>query len=123
MIKIYIDFEVIEDFDHPNGKFPDTYGNALIFDCQHLLPALVESFKGNILKVSNNKEFVENINRLTEKILEININDFAMQADAVVTHRTSRYFSAEKVNFLLIKSSLLMNNFFHNQTTSDQRLQ
>ena len=84
---------MIEDFEHPNGKFADSYGNVIIFDSQHLLPNLVDSFTSNVLSKTGDKLLFEDTQKLMQKIFEVDINEYAMQVDGIVTHRESRYFS------------------------------
>lgn len=102
-----IDFKIVEDFLKPQGKFVDSYGNVMIIDCQHILPAVTEALKENLSKQTNNKFLSERIEKLLDPIEEFRVSDYAFQVDGVLKNREKYYINNEIVS--CIASYILSN--------------
>lgn len=74
---------MIEDFDAPNGKFANNFGNVVVIDSKYFIDELIESVRDNLSAISggdvltaflNNVDLFGILDRLT-------INDYAIQVD------------------------------------------
>lgn len=110
--RLYLNFEVVEAFDRPNGKMPSSYGNVVIFDCQHILPNLIESLMNQVKEYSEDPFFQNRVEGLLIDLKDLQIDNFAMQVDAVIRDRERYYLGLSDVSPILIIHSLLTENSY-----------
>lgn len=88
------DYNVIEGFDSPNGKFPNSFGNVMVIDSKYILPALLKSVQTNFQSVNNGfivYQAVQSMLNNITSIADLNINSYALEVDAVLKNREKYY--------------------------------
>jgi hypothetical protein len=83
LFNLSFDFQVIEEFDAPNGKFANSYGNVVVIDSKYFIDALVEEFQENIGDTAEGNILSAFFDRedLFATLERLSINEYALQAD------------------------------------------
>jgi len=105
-----INYTVIESFDSPNGKFADSYGNVLVIDAKHIIPEFLDSLKQNLMRFSKLKVDFNYLDIIFKPIIDIRIDDYALEVNAVLMNREEYYIhSRNKFKDEYIKRSIPLN--------------
>lgn len=92
-----LDFVVVEDYDQPKGKFPNSYGNVLVIDYKHILPDVLQSLHHNLAsKLSESTS--KTLQKLVKMSVDIPIQEYALQVDGVLKDREQYYINSKKVS-------------------------
>jgi hypothetical protein len=94
-----LDFEVVDSFDSPRGKFPNSYGNVMVIDANHLLPDVLSVLSQNIISLTSDKLLSEDLQKLLDLSENIDIHEYAMQVDGVLKNREKYYINPPKVSY------------------------
>lgn len=119
-----LNYRVVDTFDAPNGKFADTYGNTMIIDYKYIIPDLMaelnNNFVSNILQLlatqnqvplqSNYLQYMVDqstsqvdmtyFDTLSQPIVDIKLEEYALEVDAVLKNREHYYMSSHDVRTL-----------------------
>lgn len=83
LTNLQFNFQVIEDFDAPNGKFANSFGNVVVIDSKYFIDELVEALRDNLSAISGGDILTSFLNseNLFETLDRLTINDYAIQVD------------------------------------------
>mmetsp|Transcript_2094 Transcript_2094/g.2662 ORF Transcript_2094/g.2662 Transcript_2094/m.2662 type:complete len:420 (-) Transcript_2094:15-1274(-) len=88
------DYSVIEGFESPNGKFPNSFGNVMVIDSKYILSALLKSVQTNFQSINNGNIYFQAVQTLlgdTSSIADLDINSYALEVDTVLKNREKYY--------------------------------
>lgn len=98
---------MIDNFDRPNGKFPDTFGNIIVLDSNYVVDLIIELLNGfitSLVEVSVDGLDPSVAQALGQTVLDgslladltnININDYAFTIESVLANRNEVYSGTE----------------------------
>jgi len=88
--------KVLDSFEKPKGKFPDTYGNLVILDSRYIVDLLIEMIQDTVLrstslflpvglpKVAETALSISASETILADFANITINEFAFLANGVL---------------------------------------
>jgi len=107
------DYTVVEDFETPSGKFPNSFGNVMVIDSSFFLEVLANAINGNIAGVTGGDLVLAALaanSTLLSDLESVNINEFAFEVDAVLKDRETYYIGTlEQVDRNMIEVQYALN--------------
>ena len=101
LLVVRIKFNVIEDYEYPQGKFTNLFGNVMVIDSKYVVETMSESLQKNVLDIENGYLFGAAINELigdTQNASDFDINEYAFEINGVLKDRQYYYLGNPEEN-------------------------
>lgn len=94
-------YNAIEGFDDPNGKFPNTLGNVALIDCHYVLSSIEENIKGMFDRIEEISPFIytaiQPMKARFQGIFDnITMCEYALQIEGLLDHAAKYYMGNEE---------------------------